>query len=185
MSPAAIRPLTAGWRGQARRSQLLRAPAPISSPPSPTASSAPRHRACRPRQPYFLGTRMAAGIKLFGKQATESVSVLRTTPMVRISRWHADHRANQRAGALLDLPAERHARPEHDRRRGVAAIQQAAGRRTAARLGGRDTIPTRARQQKDPTAASMRSLRQDLAGLGGDVRFLAHLRRRALLSRDQ
>jgi outer membrane protein insertion porin family len=126
-------------------------------------------------QPYFLGTRMAAGIELFGKQATASpyqsfgtntygANFTLGMPITEQTSVQARYSISQQSvtlapsatGAVVSLPIQQAA---------------AAGPQLVSAVG--DTISySTLDNRKSPTSGVDAQLRQDLAGLGGDVRFL-------------
>ncbi len=126
-------------------------------------------------EPYFLGTRVAAGIELFGRQtdttsyqsygtATYGGSLLFGTPLTeqlgvqwRYSLYNQNITLAPNANGLVaSLP-----------------IQQAAAAGPAwVSQGGTTTTFSTLDNNKSPTSGVRSQLTQDLAGLGGDVRFL-------------
>ena len=126
-------------------------------------------------EPYFLGTRMAAGIELFGKQVTSSPYqsygfntyganfslgmpiTEQTSVQWRYSLYDQNVTlAPTVTGATVSLPIQQAA---------------AAGPQLVSAVG--DTISYNTLDsRKNPTSGFDSQLRQDLAGLGGDVRFL-------------
>jgi outer membrane protein insertion porin family len=126
-------------------------------------------------EPYFLGTRMAAGIELFGKQITSSPYqsygfntygasfslgmpiTEQTSVQWRYSLYDQNVTLGPTAtGATVSLPIQQAA---------------AAGPQLVSAVG--DTISySTLDNKKSPTSGVDSQLRQDLAGLGGDVRFL-------------
>jgi outer membrane protein insertion porin family len=126
-------------------------------------------------EPYFLGTRMAAGIELFGKQITASpyqsygsntygANFTLGTPITEQTsvQWRYSiydqnvTLAPSATGATVSLPIQQAA---------------AAGPQLVSAVG--DTISySTLDNRKSPTSGIDAQLRQDLAGLGGDVRFL-------------
>ncbi len=127
-------------------------------------------------EPYFLGTRVSAGIELYGRQTdAELVSVLWQQHLWRDHAvGHAGHRAARRAVPLCALQPGYHAQPE--RAVGGAPslpIQQAAlaGPQWVSAVGDTVTYNT-LDNNKSPTSGINSQLKQDLAGLGGDVKFL-------------
>jgi outer membrane protein insertion porin family len=126
-------------------------------------------------EPYFLGTRVAAGIELFGKQTTSSpyqsygsntygANFTLGTPITEQTsvQWRYSlydqnvTLAPTTTGATVSLPIQQAA---------------AAGPQLVSAVG--DTISySTLDNRKSPTSGIDSQLRQDLAGLGGDVRFL-------------
>jgi outer membrane protein insertion porin family len=126
-------------------------------------------------EPYFLGTRVAAGIELFGKQITSSpyqsygsntygANFTLGTPITEQTsvQWRYSiydqnvTLAPNATGATVSLPIQQAA---------------AAGPQLVSAVG--DTISySTLDNKKSPTSGVDSQLRQDLAGLGGDVRFL-------------
>ena len=127
-------------------------------------------------EPYFLGTRVAAGIDLFGKQTDcQPLPVLWQRHLWRdLVAGHADQRAARHAVALFDLDGRM---SRSIRRRSPATpslpIQQAAaaGPQWVSAVGDTVTYNT-LDNNKMPTSGINSQLKQDLAGLGGDVNFL-------------
>ncbi len=126
-------------------------------------------------EPYFLGTRVAAGIELFGRQseatsyqsygsATYGSSVLFGTPLTeqlgvqwRYSLYNQSITLSPNAGGLTaSLPVQQAA---------------AAGPSWVSQAGSTTTFST-LDNNKSPTSGIRSQLSQDIAGLGGDVRFL-------------
>lgn len=126
-------------------------------------------------EPYFLGTRVAAGIELFGRQtdttsyqsygtATYGGSLLFGTPLTeqlgvqwRYSLYNQDITLAPNANGLVaSLPVQQAAAA------GPAWVSQ----------GGTTTTFSTLDNNKSPTSGVRSQLTQDLAGLGGDVRFL-------------
>lgn len=126
-------------------------------------------------EPYFLGTRVAAGVELFGRQtdttsyqsygtATYGGSLLFGTPLTeqlgvqwRYSLYNQNITLAPNANGLVaSLP-----------------VQQAAAAGSAwVSQGGTTTTFSTLDNNKSPTSGVRSQLTQDLAGLGGDVRFL-------------
>ena len=126
-------------------------------------------------EPYFLGTRVAAGIELFGKQTMSSpyqsygsntygANFTLGTPITEQTnvQWRYSlydqnvTLAPTATGATVSLPIQQAA---------------AAGPQLVSAVG--DTISySTLDNRKSPTSGINSQLRQDLAGLGGDVRFL-------------
>lgn len=126
-------------------------------------------------EPYFLGTRVAAGVELFGRQtdttsyqsygtATYGGSLLFGTPLTeqlgvqwRYSLYNQNITLGSNANGLVaSLP-----------------VQQAAAAGSAwVSQGGTTTTFSTLDNNKSPTSGVRSQLTQDLAGLGGDVRFL-------------
>jgi outer membrane protein insertion porin family len=126
-------------------------------------------------EPYFLGTRMAAGIELFGKQVTASpyqsfgtnnygANFTLGMPITEQTSVQARYSISQQdvtlapsaTGAVVSLPVQQAA---------------AAGPQLVSAVG--DTLSySTLDNKKSPTNGIDSQLRQDLAGLGGDVRFL-------------
>lgn len=126
-------------------------------------------------EPYFLGTRVAAGVELFGRQtdttsyqsygtATYGGSLLFGTPLTeqlgvqwRYSLYNQNITLAPNANGLVaSLP-----------------IQQAAAAGPAwVSQGGTSTTFSTLDNNKSPTSGVRSQLTQDLAGLGGDVKFL-------------
>jgi outer membrane protein insertion porin family len=126
-------------------------------------------------EPYFLGSRVAAGIELFGKQITSSpyqsygsntygANFTLGTPITEQTsvQWRYSiydqnvTLAPNATGATVSLPIQQAA---------------AAGPQLVSAVG--DTISySTLDNRKSPTSGVDSQLRQDLAGLGGDVRFL-------------
>jgi outer membrane protein insertion porin family len=126
-------------------------------------------------EPYFLGTRVAAGVELFGRQtdttsyqsygtATYGGSLLFGTPLTeqlgvqwRYSLYNQNITLAPNANGLIaSLP-----------------VQQAAAAGSAwVSQGGTSTTFSTLDNNKSPTSGVRSQLTQDLAGLGGDVRFL-------------
>lgn len=126
-------------------------------------------------EPYFLGTRVAAGVELFGRQtdttsyqsygtATYGGSLLFGTPLTeqlgvqwRYSLYNQDITLAPNANGLVaSLPVQQAAAA------GPAWVSQ----------GGTTTTFSTLDNNKSPTSGVRSQLTQDLAGLGGDVRFL-------------
>jgi outer membrane protein insertion porin family len=126
-------------------------------------------------EPYFLGTRVAAGIELFGRQtdttsyqsygtATYGGSLLFGTPLTeqlgvqwRYSLYNQNITLAPNANGLVaSLPVQQAAAA------GPAWVSQ----------GGTTTTFSTLDNNKSPTSGVRSQLTQDLAGLGGDVRFL-------------
>lgn len=126
-------------------------------------------------EPYFLGTRVAAGVELFGRQtdttsyqsygtATYGGSLLFGTPLTeqlgvqwRYSLYNQDITLAPNANGLVaSLPVQQAAAA------GPAWVSQ----------GGTTTTFSTLDNNKSPTSGVRSQLSQDLAGLGGDVRFL-------------
>jgi outer membrane protein insertion porin family len=137
-------------------------------------------------QPYFVGTGMSAGVDIFGKQTTASsyqsfdsqtygASVKLTAPLNddvsvqgRYSLYNQSisidptlfcSATNTAAGCLTGLPS--------------LPIQQAAanGAQWVSSVGTTTTYDTRD-NKKNPTSGIHAEVSQDLAGVGGDVKFL-------------
>jgi outer membrane protein insertion porin family len=126
-------------------------------------------------EPYFLGTRMAAGIELFGKQVTASpyqsfgtnnygANFTLGLPITEQTSVQARYSISQQnvtlapsaTGAVVSLPVQQAA---------------AAGPQLVSAIG--DTLSySTLDNKKSPTSGIDSQLRQDIAGLGGDVRFL-------------
>jgi outer membrane protein insertion porin family len=126
-------------------------------------------------EPYFLGTRVAAGIELYGRQTISSpyqsygsdvygATVQFGTPLTeqlgvqyRYSLYNQNITLNR--AALTALPS--------------LPIQQAAlaGPAWVSSIGDTITYNT-LDNAKSPTSGINSQLKQDLAGLGGDVKFL-------------
>jgi outer membrane protein insertion porin family len=126
-------------------------------------------------EPYFLGTRVAAGVELFGRQtdttsyqsygtATYGGSLLFGTPLTeqigvqwRYSLYNQNITLAPNANGLVaSLPVQQAAAA------GPAWVSQ----------GGTSTTFSTLDNNKSPTSGVRSQLTQDLAGLGGDVRFL-------------
>jgi outer membrane protein insertion porin family len=125
-------------------------------------------------EPYFLGGRATGGAQLFGKQTfassyqsygtdTYGANLTLTTPMTeqtnvqwRYSIYNQDVTLSPTAsGATVSLPIEQAA---------------AAGPAWVSVIGSTTTYNT-LDNTKTPTSGVNSQLRQDLAGLGGDVRY--------------
>jgi outer membrane protein insertion porin family len=126
-------------------------------------------------EPYFLGTRTTGGIELFGKQVTASpyqsygidtygANFTLGMPITEQISTQARYSISQQTvtlapsatGAVASLPIRQAA---------------AAGPQLVSAVG--DTISySTLDNRKSPTSGVDSQLRQDLAGLGGDVRFL-------------
>ncbi|HWL21638.1 MAG TPA: outer membrane protein assembly factor BamA [Bradyrhizobium sp.] len=126
-------------------------------------------------EPYFLGTRTTGGIELFGKQVTASpyqsfgtntygANFTLGMPITEQTSVQARYSISQQTvtlapsatGAVASLPVQQAA---------------AAGPQLVSAVG--DTISySTLDNRKSPTSGVDSQLRQDLAGLGGDVRFL-------------
>jgi outer membrane protein insertion porin family len=126
-------------------------------------------------EPYFLGTRVAAGIELFGRQSeptsyqsygsdTYGASLLFGTPLTeelgvqwRYSLYNQNITlAPSTSGLIPSLPIQQAAAA------GPAWVSQAGATTTYSTLDN----------NKSPTSGIRSQLTQDLAGLGGDVKFL-------------
>ncbi|MCW5704321.1 MAG: outer membrane protein assembly factor BamA [Bradyrhizobium sp.] len=126
-------------------------------------------------EPYFLGTRVAAGIELFGRQsdptsyqsygsATYGASLLFGTPLSeqlgvqwRYSLYNQNITLSPNSSGLIaSLPIQQAAAA------GAAWVSQAGTTTTFSTLDN----------NKSPTSGIRSQLSQDIAGLGGDVRFL-------------
>lgn len=126
-------------------------------------------------EPYFLGTRVAAGIELFGRQsdptnyqsygsATYGASLLFGTPLSeqlgvqwRYSLYNQNITLSpSSSGLTASLPIQQAA---------------AAGASWVSQAGTTTTFST-LDNNKSPTSGIRSQLSQDIAGLGGDVRFL-------------
>ena len=126
-------------------------------------------------EPYFLGTKVSAGIELFGRQTdvTSYQSYGSNTYGATAAVRHADDRRTRRAVAILHLQPEHHACAEHQRSYAVAGGPGGRGCRThMGILHGQHHDLQHARQHQGPTSGVRSQLSQDLAGLGGDVKFL-------------
>jgi outer membrane protein insertion porin family len=126
-------------------------------------------------EPYFLGTRVAAGIELYGKQNVASpyqsygndiygATMQLGTPLTEQlgAQWRYsiyNQNVTLAAGALTAAPS--------------LPVQQAAlaGPQWVSSIGNTATYNT-LDSTKSPTSGIRSQLAQDLAGLGGDVRFL-------------
>lgn len=126
-------------------------------------------------EPYFLGTRVAAGIELFGRQSeptsyqsygtgTYGASLLFGTPLTeqlgvqwRYSLYNQNITLSPNSSGLIaSLPIQQAAAA------GPAWVSQAGTTTTFSTLDN----------NKSPTSGIRSQLSQDIAGLGGDVRFL-------------
>jgi outer membrane protein insertion porin family len=126
-------------------------------------------------EPYFLGTRIAAGVELFGRQsdatryqsygsATYGGSLLFGTPLTeqlgvqwRYSLYNQNITLSPNSSGLIaSLPIQQAAAA------GPAWVSQAGTTTTFSTLDN----------NKSPTSGIRSQLSQDIAGLGGDVRFL-------------
>ncbi|TKW75303.1 MAG: outer membrane protein assembly factor BamA, partial [Bradyrhizobium icense] len=126
-------------------------------------------------EPYFLGTRVAAGVELFGRQtdttsyqsygtATYGGSLPFGTPLTeqlgvqwRYSLYNQNITLGSNANGLVaSLPVQQAAAA------GPAWVSQ----------GGTTTTFSTLDNNKSPTSGVRSQLTQDLAGLGGDVKFL-------------
>ena len=126
-------------------------------------------------EPYFLGTRVAAGVELFGRQSeastyqsygteTYGASLLFGTPLTeqlgvqwRYSIYNQNVTlAPGTSGLVTSLPVQQAA---------------AAGPAWVSQAGTTTTFST-IDNNKSPTSGIRSQLSQDIAGLGGDVRFL-------------
>lgn len=126
-------------------------------------------------EPYFLGTRIAAGVELFGRQsdpsyyqsygtATYGGGLVFGTPVTeqlgvqwRYSLYNQDITLSPNSSGLTaSLPIQQAAAA------GPAWVSQA----------GTTTIFSTLDNNKSPTSGIRSQLSQDIAGLGGDVRFL-------------
>ncbi len=126
-------------------------------------------------EPYFLGTRVAAGVELFGRQAdstwyqsygsnTYGAALVFGTPLTeqlgvqwRYSIYNQDITLSpSSSGLTASLPIQQAAAA------GPAWVSQAGAATTFSTLDN----------NKTPTSGIRSQLSQDIAGLGGDVRFL-------------
>jgi outer membrane protein insertion porin family len=126
-------------------------------------------------EPYFLGTRVAAGIELFGRQsdssyyqsygsATYGGALVFGTPLTeqvgvqwRYSLYNQSITLSPNSNGLVaSLPIQQAAAA------GSALVSQAGTTTTFSTLDN----------NKSPTSGIKSQLNQDIAGLGGDVRFL-------------
>jgi len=126
-------------------------------------------------EPYFLGTRVAAGIELFGRQTeansyqsygsdTYGASLLFGTPLTE--ELGVQWRYSLYNQNIKLVPATNGLTPS-------LVVQQAAaaGRAWVSQAGSTATYST-LDNNKSPTSGVRSQLSQDLAGLGGDVKFL-------------
>ena len=125
--------------------------------------------------PYFLGTRVSAGIELFGRQSepssyqsygseTYGAALVFGTPLTeqlgvqwRYSIYNQNITLGSNSNGLIaSLPIQ----------------QAAAAGPTWVSQGGTTTTFSTLDNNKSPTSGIRSQLSQDIAGLGGDVRFL-------------
>ena len=127
-------------------------------------------------EPYFLGTRVSAGIDLFGKDRLTPTPTSPMAPTVYGAAIQFGTPITEQLGVLwrYSMSPERHARSGIARRSALAADPAGGARRS--RNGSPPSAtpsPTiRWTTTKIRPAESIRRLKQDLAGLGGDVNFL-------------
>jgi outer membrane protein insertion porin family len=126
-------------------------------------------------EPYFLGTRIAAGVELFGRQSDPSYyqsygsqtyggALVFGTPLTeqlgvqwRYSLYNQNITLSPNSNGLVaSLPVQQAAAA------GPALVSQAGTTTTFSTLDN----------NKSPTSGIRSQLSQDIAGLGGDVRFL-------------
>ena len=137
-------------------------------------------------EPYFLGTRVAAGIELYGRQNQASpyqsygsdiygATLQLGTPITeQIGVQYRYSLYNQNVTLRSDLDRPRRRRCRSSRPRWPA--------RNGSPPSAAPSPTTRWTMPRSPTSGFNSQLRQDLAGLGGDVKFLRTTRGRALLS---
>ena len=166
---------TDGWMGEVKLSERNFYGTGIDLRSSVTFGQYARSINLSASEPYFLGTRIAAGVELFGRQsdptsyqsygtATYGGALVFGTPLTeqlgvqwRYSLYNQNITlAPNGSGLTASLPIQQAAAA------GSAWVSQAGTTTTFSTLDN----------NKSPTSGIRSQLSQDIAGLGGDVRFL-------------
>jgi outer membrane protein insertion porin family len=166
---------TDGWLGEVKLSERNFYGTGLDLRSSATFGQYARSINLSASEPYFLGTRVAAGVELFGRQSDPSYyqsygtqtyggSLVFGTPLTeqlgvqwRYSLYNQDITLGSNSNGLVpSLPVQ----------------QAAAAGPTWVSQGGTTTTFSTLDNNKSPTSGIRSQLSQDIAGLGGDVRFL-------------
>ncbi|MCP4618681.1 MAG: outer membrane protein assembly factor BamA [Bradyrhizobium sp.] len=166
---------TDGWMGEVKLSERNFYGTGVDLRSSATFGQYARSINLAASEPYFLGTRVAAGVELFGRQSDPSSyqsygtqtyggSLTFGTPLTeqlgvqwRYSLYNQDITLSPNSSGLVtSLPVQQAA---------------AAGPTWVSQAGTTTTFST-LDNNKSPTSGIRSQLSQDIAGLGGDVRFL-------------
>ena len=163
-----------GWASQARASATSMAPG-IDVKASITFGQYARSINLSASEPYFLGTRIAAGVELFGRQSDPTIyqsygSATYGGPSCSARRSPNNSACNGATRSTIRTSRWRRTAAASPRRCRSSRLRRLAP------PGSRKPVPpppsARSTTTRARPAESRSQLSQDLAGLGGDVQFL-------------